>query len=242
MKISSHGGSTAGRGKLRGSFINAGLVQAQLRDVRWVGLELAAFDALDNLGQHGIGTLGRPSRRLHVVSHLDLDAGERKSGMGEETKQLFLEDLSLSRGQTFPGPSRNIGKADILSFAELTGDKHPIHYDDEYAKTTRFGRPIVHGLHLMALTALGASRLSQQLTASMIALLEQQASFHRAVFEDDTVQSQFEIEGIDHRPGREWGKLRIKVRLINQRDETVLAGRHVYAIRYRSGAGPQGAA
>jgi acyl dehydratase len=27
--------------------------------------------------------------------------------------------------------------------AALTGDKHPIHYDDEYSKTTRFGRPIV---------------------------------------------------------------------------------------------------
>jgi hypothetical protein len=56
------------------------------------------------------------------------------------------------------------------------------------------------------------------------------------------VHSKFEIEGIDHRPGREWGKLRIKVRLINQRDEVVLAGRHVYAIRYRAGGRPHGEA
>ena len=118
--------------------------------------------------------------------------------MGVETKQLFLEDLG--KGQSFPGPSRNISKADILSFAALTGDRHPIHYDDEYAKATRFGRPIVHGLHLMALTALGASELSRQLTDSMIALLEQQAAFQKPVFEDDTVHSEFEIEGIDHRP------------------------------------------
>ena len=149
----------------------------------------------------------------------------------EKARQLFLEDFSTH--QTFPGSSRRISKADILAFAALTDDKHPIHYDDEYAKATRFGRPIVHGLHLMALTALGASELSQQLTESMIALLEQQASFHKPVFEDDTVQSQFEIDGIDHRPGNEWGKLRIKVRLINQRDEIVVAGWHVYAIRYR---------
>ena len=149
----------------------------------------------------------------------------------EKARQLFLEDFSTH--QTFPGYSRRISKADILSFAALTDDKHPIHYDDAYAKATRFGRPIVHGLHLMALTALGTSELSQQLTESMVALLEQQASFHAPVFEDDTVRSQFEIDGIDHRPGKEWGKLRIKVRLINQRHEIVLAGRHVYAIRYR---------
>src|SRR5436190_9031873 len=158
--------------------------------------------------------------------------------MQQAIEQLFLEDFSTA--QTFPGPSRNISKADVLSFAALTGDKHPLHYNDDYAKSTRFGRPIVHGLHLMALTALGATQLSLQLTASMIALLEQQASFKNPVFEDDTVRAQFEIEGVEHRPGRDWGKLRIKVRLFNQRDEIVLAGQHVYAIRYRAGAKVQG--
>src|SRR5271166_2571048 len=100
--------------------------------------------------------------------------------MQEETAQLFLEDFS--KGQTFSGHPRKITNADVLSFAALTGDKHPIHYDDEYAKSTRFGLPIVHGLHLMALTALGAAPIAGQLTLSMIALLEQQASFRKPVF------------------------------------------------------------
>jgi 3-hydroxybutyryl-CoA dehydratase len=152
--------------------------------------------------------------------------------MEGEATQLFLEDFS--KGQTFPGLPRKITKADVLSFATLTGDKHPIHYDDEYAKITRFRRPIVHGLHLMALTALGAAPFSEQLKQSMIALLEQQAFFQKPVFKDDTVQPQFEIEGIEHPPGRKWGKLKIKVRLINQRDEIVLEGRHVYGIHCRA--------
>jgi 3-hydroxybutyryl-CoA dehydratase len=95
--------------------------------------------------------------------------------MADDTTQLFLEDFS--KGQTFSSPSRTISAADVLAFAALTGDAHPLHYDDEYAKTTRFGRPIVHGLHLMALTALGAAPLAERLEASMIAFLEQQASF-----------------------------------------------------------------
>jgi acyl dehydratase len=34
----------------------------------------------------------------------------------------------------------------VLQFAEVTGDKNPVHIDEEYAKTTRFGRRIAHGM------------------------------------------------------------------------------------------------
>ena len=154
--------------------------------------------------------------------------------MERETKQLFLEDFRP--GQIFAGASRRISHDDVLAFAALTGDKHPIHYDDDYAKATRFGRPIVHGLHLMALTALGAAPLSEQLKDSMVAMLEQRAAFVRPVFKDDVVRSQFEIESAEPRPGKDWGTLGIKVRLINQHGEVVLEGRHVYRIRRRAGA------
>ena len=152
--------------------------------------------------------------------------------MTEEATQLFLEDFS--RGQIFQGCPREITGADIASFAALTGDSHPIHYDEEYARSTRFGRPIVHGLHLMALTALGAASLSEQLKRSMVALIEQQASFQKPVFKGDTLRPQFEVEGTEHQPGRPWGKLYLKVRLLNQRDEIVLEGGHTYAIHCRS--------
>lgn len=149
--------------------------------------------------------------------------------MARTTNQLFLEDFAP--GQIFAGASRRITHDDVLAFAALTGDKHPIHYDDEYAKATRFGRPIVHGLHLMALTVLGAAPLAEQLTDSMIAMLEQRAGFLRPVFKDDVVHSEFEIESAEPRPDKDWGTLAIKVRLINQDGEVVLEGRHVYRIR-----------
>jgi len=154
--------------------------------------------------------------------------------MEHQAKQLFLDDFSP--GQIFPGASRHITQGDVLAFAALTADKHPIHYDQDYAKTTRFGRPIVHGLHLMALTALGATTLSEQLKESMVAMLSQSATFQRPVFKDDVVRSQFEIASAEPRPGKDWGTLTIKVRLINQHEETVLEGRHVYRIRRRDRA------
>ena len=158
--------------------------------------------------------------------------------MAEEPRQLFLGDFS--KGQKYPGLPRKVTEADVLSFAALTGDRHPIHYDDEYAKTTRFGRPIVHGLHLMALTALGASPLSEQLRHSMIAFLEQQATFQKPVFKEDTVRPEFEIEDVERQPGKEWGKLKIKIRMHNQRDEIVLEARHVYRIRCTAATNARG--
>jgi acyl dehydratase len=83
----------------------------------------------------------------------------------------------------------------------------------------------------MALTALGAAPFSRQLNHSMIAFLEQRATFLRPVFKDDIVRSAFEIEGVEREPGKEWGNLKIKARLINQRDEIILEGRHVYRCR-----------
>lgn len=154
--------------------------------------------------------------------------------MAGEAEQLFLDDFAP--GQIFAGATRRITHEDVTAFAALTGDKHPIHYDDDYAKATQFGRPIVHGLHLMALTALGAAPLSEQLKDSMIAMLEQHATFRRPVFKDDIVRSEFEIESAEPRSDKDWGTLGIKVRLINQHGEIVLEGRHIYRLRCRAGA------
>lgn len=154
--------------------------------------------------------------------------------MAREAEQLFLDDFAPR--QIFAGATRRITHDDVTVFAALTGDKHPIHYDDDYAKATRFGRPIVHGLHLMALTALGAAPLSEQLKDSMIAMLEQHATFRRPVFKDDIVRSEFEIESAEPRSDKDWGTLGIKVRLINQHGEIVLEGRHIYRLRCRAGA------
>ncbi|GIL18280.1 MAG: enoyl-CoA hydratase [Oligoflexia bacterium] len=39
----------------------------------------------------------------------------------------------------------------VEQFAELSGDYNPVHMDEAYAKTTRFGRRIAHGMISAAL-------------------------------------------------------------------------------------------
>lgn len=56
----------------------------------------------------------------------------------------------LEIGDSFKA-SRVVSAEDVRSFAELTGDDNPIHVDEEYAGTTRFGKPIVHGVLLLGI-------------------------------------------------------------------------------------------
>jgi acyl dehydratase len=160
--------------------------------------------------------------------------------MRDDAAQLYLEDFAP--GQTYPGAARTVSEADVKSFAALTGDRHPLHYDAEYARTTQFGRPIVHGLHLMSLTALGATPLSERLRDAMIAFLEHEARFLKPVFVGDTVCSQIEVEAVERKVGRDYGRLALVVRLVNDRGEVILEGRHAYRLRCRpqpqAGASP----
>lgn len=46
---------------------------------------------------------------------------------------------------------RFISAEDIETFADITGDDNPIHVDEEYAKNSRFGQRVVHGVFLLGL-------------------------------------------------------------------------------------------
>ena len=63
-----------------------------------------------------------------------------------------MNNSDLNEGERFEGPSKTLTDAHFLFFSALTGDVHPIHYDAEYAKSTRFGKPLAHGLLLSSLT------------------------------------------------------------------------------------------
>lgn len=58
-------------------------------------------------------------------------------------EKLFYEDIEP--GMTFVTGSRTIVEEDLLSFARVSGDNHPIHVDAYYAAATEFGRRIAHG-------------------------------------------------------------------------------------------------
>jgi acyl dehydratase len=143
--------------------------------------------------------------------------------------QLYFEDFRL--GDRFKAPSKTLTDAHFLFFAGLTGDNHPLHYDVEYARATRFGRPVAHGLLLASMTALGAGLLAPRVQESIVAFVEQSARFLGPAFVGDTIYPELEVSGLE--PKSSTGLLTFTCRLRNQRDEIVLEGLHAYLIKKR---------
>ena len=146
--------------------------------------------------------------------------------------QRYFEDFAV--GDRFKSPSRTLTDAHFLFFAGVTGDNHPLHYDVEYAKKTRFGRPLAHGLLLASLTAVGTSTLGPIIEDSIVAFVEQTTRFRAPAFVGDTVYPEHEVVGLERR--RSAGLLTLRVAVKNQRGETVLEGEHKYLIAYRPSA------
>src|ERR1039458_7452186 len=95
----------------------------------------------------------------------------------------FREFSSFSVGdvETF---SKTITEADIVLFAGLSGDTYSLHLDEEYAKTTRFGKRIAHGI----LSASLLSTVNAQMLGTPGGLyVEQALHFRRPVFVGDTL-------------------------------------------------------
>jgi 3-hydroxybutyryl-CoA dehydratase len=146
-----------------------------------------------------------------------------------DAEQLYFEDLEI--GDRWESPSHTMTDAHFAFFKGMTGDNHPIHYDDEYAKKTAFGGRLAHGLLVMGMTAVGASPLTHRLHASMIAFLEQGCRFLKPVLVGDTLYPEHEVVALARKGER--GVVRLAARIRNQRSEVVLDGFHVYLIRCR---------
>jgi len=61
---------------------------------------------------------------------------------------LCFEDLSVGMREAI---SKTVQNEDVIGFAELSGDHNPIHLSEHFARKTRFGGRIVHGLYTASL-------------------------------------------------------------------------------------------
>lgn len=104
----------------------------------------------------------------------------------------------------------------VHQFAEMSGDFNPIHLDDSYAKTTRFGRRIAHGMIVGALI----SRALNEKIGSGGVYLGQNLKFVNPVFIDDVVTIELTITGIR----REKGIATVETTAKKQTGETVVKG------------------
>jgi 3-hydroxybutyryl-CoA dehydratase len=113
--------------------------------------------------------------------------------------------------------SKTITETDVVLFAGLTGDLNPIHVDAEYARTTRFGQRVAHGL----LTAgLISTVLGTRLPGPGTIYLSQTIRFTAPVHIGDTVTATVTVT----RVRQEKGIVILETVCRNQRGEEVLTG------------------
>ncbi|USG64209.1 MaoC family dehydratase [Brevibacillus ruminantium] len=113
--------------------------------------------------------------------------------------------------------SKTITESDIVQFAGLSGDFNPIHIDREYAKETRFGQRIAHGL---LTTSLLSGLLGMHLPGKGSVYLSQTLRFVKPVLIGDTITAHAEVLSFSE----EKRVLTLKTDCFNQNGVLVLEG------------------
>ena len=124
--------------------------------------------------------------------------------------------MDLKIGDKF-STSREVTDEMIRKFAEVSGDYNPIHLDEEFAKTTRFGRRIAHG---MLSGAFISAVLGNEFKERKIVYLSQTLKFTAPVFLGDTVTATATVSNI--REDR--GIVTLETVCTNQNGEALVKG------------------
>ena len=108
----------------------------------------------------------------------------------------------------------------IHAFADLIDDHNPVHLDDFYAASTRFGRRIAHG---MIVAGLISATLANDLPGPGTVYLSQTLQFKAPIYPGDTITTTVEVTNV--RPDKPI--VTLTTICMNQSDVVVLQGEAV---------------
>lgn len=133
------------------------------------------------------------------------------------TEILSSDFDALEVGGGFQTRGRTITETDLVSFAALTGDFHPIHTDAEWAAESEFNGRIAHGMLLLSY-CVGLVPLDP---AQVMALRGfERIAFKRPVRIGDTIHVEGELESKKELDAAT-GLVVFSWKIVNQRGETV---------------------
>jgi 3-hydroxybutyryl-CoA dehydratase len=109
---------------------------------------------------------------------------------------LCFEDLRVGMRATL---MKTVMDTDVIGFAELTGDRNPIHLSEHFAAKTRFGGRIAHGLYTASLIS---AVLGTTLPGPGAIYLSQTLRFRAPVRIGDVVSVFVEVTELDSTKNR----------------------------------------
>jgi 3-hydroxybutyryl-CoA dehydratase len=102
-----------------------------------------------------------------------------------------LEDIKVGMVESY---SQTISEADVKNFANISGDRNPVHMDDVYAEKSRFGKRIAHG---MFSTSFFSALFGMRLPGPGCVYVSQSIKFRKPVYIGDTVTAYIEVIEVD---------------------------------------------
>ena len=100
---------------------------------------------------------------------------------------MRFEELQIGMSDS---TTKVITEQDILTFAELSTDKNPLHIDPVAASKGMFGKQIAHG---MLVASLISAVLGTKMPGEGSVYLGQELKFKRPVFIGDTIEAKAEV-------------------------------------------------
>jgi acyl dehydratase len=132
--------------------------------------------------------------------------------------------------------SKTITDADLVLFASVTGDVHPVHIDEEYARRAGLDGRVVHGALLVAFMSAADSILSARTSGGAVSRGFDRVRFIKPVYVGDTVTTTYEVIDSD-----ESGRSTAACRCLNQRGELVAVAHQLTQLISAPGDGSAGA-
>ncbi len=112
------------------------------------------------------------------------------------TQTLYFEDLSLGQSETY---SKEVKPSDVIGFAEISGDRNPIHLSEHFAARTPFKGRITHGLYTASLIS---AVIGTRLPGPGAIYMQQTLNFKAPVRIGDTVTARVEVTELSERGHR----------------------------------------
>ncbi len=122
-----------------------------------------------------------------------------------QTQTLYFEDISIGMRESY---RKEVKASDVVGFAEISGDRNPIHLSEHFAAQTPFGGRIAHGLYTASLIS---AVIGTRLPGPGAIYISQTLRFLAPVRIGDVVEASVEVVELAEKGRR--GKLKCECRV-----------------------------